>query len=37
MSSKISRIVPALLFGGLLTLTFPVMTFAHGDTAAEAE
>jgi hypothetical protein len=37
MSSKISRIAPALLLGGLLALTFPLPGFAHGDTAAETE
>ena len=37
MSSKMSRIIPALLFGGLLALTSPALTFAHGDTVAEAE
>ncbi|ALC17089.1 hypothetical protein DSOUD_2326 [Desulfuromonas soudanensis] len=37
MTGKMSRIVPALLFGGLLALTFPAPSFAHGDTAAGGE
>ncbi|HEY7745951.1 MAG TPA: LbtU family siderophore porin, partial [Desulfuromonadales bacterium] len=35
--SKTSRIVPALLLGGLLALVSPALAFAHGDTIAGAE
>jgi len=35
--SKMSRTVPALFLGGLITLGSPALTFAHGDSVARAE